>query len=170
MSWYSLCSCQFINWFIYAGNNENISDWLTNKMKLVVGDIWNKDLLNKLVSGHDAITHYVVESHNGNSIANLEPFLRTNAEGPYFSLGKQKNTTFVIIMYPLVRLMRIWLLMILLALWKILPIIPQVRIVLLRCLRFISARMDSYLWAKATISNCSNNYGSYQHVERLILC
>ena len=30
--------------------------------------------------GHDAIVHYAAESHNDNSIADPEPFLKTNVE------------------------------------------------------------------------------------------
>ena len=33
--------------------------------------------------GTTAIVHYAAESHNDNSIANPEPFLRTNVEGTY---------------------------------------------------------------------------------------
>ena len=31
--------------------------------------------------GHDAIVHFAAESHKDNSIANPEPFIRTNVEG-----------------------------------------------------------------------------------------
>ena len=47
----------------------------------------------KIVPGHDAIVHYAAESHNDNSIANPEPFLKTNVEGHVPPLGGGPRTT-----------------------------------------------------------------------------
>ena len=41
----------------------------------------------QIVPGHDAIVHYAAESHNDNSIANPEPFLKTNVEGTFPPAG-----------------------------------------------------------------------------------
>ena len=41
----------------YAGNPENIAGLLSDRMELVVGDICDTGLLDKLVHGHDAIEH-----------------------------------------------------------------------------------------------------------------
>ena len=67
----------------YAGNPENIAGLPSDRVELVVGDICDADLLDRIVPGHDAIVHYAAESHNDNSIADPEPFLRTNVEGTY---------------------------------------------------------------------------------------
>lgn len=67
----------------YAGNKENIAGLSADRVELVVGDICDKELLDKLVPGHDAIVHYAAESHNDNSISNPDPFLRSNVEGTY---------------------------------------------------------------------------------------
>ena len=67
----------------YAGNPENIAGLPEDRVELVVGDICDADLLDKIVPGHDAIVHYAAESHNDNSIADPEPFLRTNVEGTF---------------------------------------------------------------------------------------
>ena len=61
----------------YAGNRENIAGLPADRVELVVGDICDADLLEKIVPGHDAIVHYAAESHNDNSIADPEPFLGT---------------------------------------------------------------------------------------------
>lgn len=45
------------------------------------GDIGDVALLERVVPGHDAIVHFAAESHNDNSIADPEPFIRTNVEG-----------------------------------------------------------------------------------------
>ena len=47
------------------------------------GNICDAELLDRIVPGHDAIVHYAAESHNDNSIANPEPFLKTNVEGTF---------------------------------------------------------------------------------------
>ena len=67
----------------YAGNPENIAGLPEDRVELVVGDICDADLLERIVPGHDAIVHYASESHNDNSIADPEPFLRTNVEGTF---------------------------------------------------------------------------------------
>ena len=67
----------------YAGNPENIAGLPSDRVELVVGDICDAALLDELVPGHDAIVHYAAESHNDNSIADPEPFLRTNVEGTF---------------------------------------------------------------------------------------
>ena len=67
----------------YAGNPENIAGLPEDRVELVVGDICDADLLDRIVPGHDAIVHYAAESHNDNSIADPEPFLKTNVEGTF---------------------------------------------------------------------------------------
>ena len=67
----------------YAGNPENIAGLPSDRVELVVGDICDAALLDELVPGHDAIVHYAAERHNDNSIADPEPFLRTNVEGTF---------------------------------------------------------------------------------------
>ena len=58
----------------YAGNPENIAGLPGDRVELVVGDVCDADLLDRLVPGHDAIVHFAAESHNDNSIAGPEPF------------------------------------------------------------------------------------------------
>ena len=65
----------------YAGNPANIEGLPADRVELVVGDICDADLLDRIVPGHDAIVHYAAESHNDNSIANPEPFIQTNVVG-----------------------------------------------------------------------------------------
>lgn len=69
--------------FTYAGSRENIAGLPADRIELVVGDICDAELLERVASDHDAIVHYAAESHNDSSIADPEPFLRTNAEGAF---------------------------------------------------------------------------------------
>ena len=67
----------------YAGNRENIAGLSADRVEPVVGDVCDAALVDRLVAGADAVVHYAAESHNDNSIADPEPFLRTNVEGTY---------------------------------------------------------------------------------------
>ena len=67
----------------YAGNHANIAGLPEDKVELVVGDICDKDLVNKLVSKADAVVHYAAETHNDNSLIDPTPFIKTNIEGTF---------------------------------------------------------------------------------------
>ena len=61
-----------------AGNRENIAGLPSGRVELVAGDICDAGLLDGLVPGCDAVVHCAAETHNDSSIADPEPFLRTN--------------------------------------------------------------------------------------------
>ena len=65
----------------YAGNPANIDGLPQSQVELVIGDICDVSLLERIVPGCDAIVHFAAESHNDNSIFDPEPFIRTNVEG-----------------------------------------------------------------------------------------
>ena len=67
----------------YAGNPDNIAGLPADRVELVVGDICDAALVDRLVAETDAVVHYAAESHNDNSIADPSPFLKTNVEGTY---------------------------------------------------------------------------------------
>ena len=62
----------------YAGRRGNIAGLPSDGVELVVGDICDAGLLDELVPGCDAVVHCAAETHNDSSIADPEPFLRTN--------------------------------------------------------------------------------------------
>jgi len=62
----------------YAGNKENLVGIPDDRMTFVHGDICDAELLEQIVPQADAIVHFAAESHNDNSIADPEPFVRTN--------------------------------------------------------------------------------------------
>ena len=53
----------------YAGNPENIAGLPSDRVELVVADICDAALVDRLVSETDAVVHYAAESHSDNSIA-----------------------------------------------------------------------------------------------------
>ena len=147
----------------YAGNPENIADLPAERVELVVGDVCDAGLLDRVVPGHDAIVHYAAESHNDNSIADPEPFVQTNVVGTYRLLEACRRHD---VRYHHVSTDEVY-----------------GDLALDDPARFTegtpyhpSSPYSSMLvraWARtyglrATISNCSNNYGPYQHVEKFI--
>ena len=79
----------------YAGNRANIEEILGDRVELVVGDIADAELVDKLAAKADAIVHYAAESHNDNSLKDPSPFIYTNFVGTYTLLEAARNTTFV---------------------------------------------------------------------------
>ena len=153
----------------YAGNPENIAGLPADRVELVVGDICDAGLLDKLVPGHDAIVHYAAESHNDNSIDDPTPFLRTNVEGTFALLQAARKFD---VRYHHVSTDEVY---------GDLALDDPARFTEETPYRPSSpysstkAASDHLVRAwhrtfgvRATISNCSNNYGPYQHVEKFI--
>lgn len=153
----------------YAGNPENIAGLPADRVELVVGDICDAGLLDRLVPGHDAIVHYAAESHNDNSIDDPAPFLRTNVEGTFRLLQAARKFG---VRYHHVSTDEVY---------GDLALDDPARFTEETPYRPSSpysstkAASDHLVRAwhrtfgvRATISNCSNNYGPYQHVEKFI--
>ena len=153
----------------YAGNPENIAGLPADRVELVVGDICDAGLLDRLVPGHDAIVHYAAESHNDNSIADPEPFLRTNVEGTFRLLEAVRKYG---VRYHHVSTDEVYGDLALddpAKFTEETPYHPSSP--------YSSTKASSDMLVRAwtrtyglrtTISNCSNNYGPYQHVEKFI--
>ena len=153
----------------YAGNKENIAGLPEDRVELVVGDICDKELLDKLVPGHDAIVHYAAESHNDNSIANPEPFLRTNVEGTYCLLEACRKND---VRYHHVSTDEVYGDLALddpARFTEETPYNPSSPYSSTKAASDLLVRAWTRTYGlKTTISNCSNNYGPYQHVEKFI--
>ena len=67
----------------YAGNKENLAGLPADRVELVVGDITDAELVDRLVKQADAVVHYAAESHNDNSLKDPFPFVQTNIIGTY---------------------------------------------------------------------------------------
>lgn len=162
----------------YAGNKENLAGLPEDCVELVVGDICDKELVDSLVQNADAVVHYAAESHNDNSLRNPDPFIQTNIVGTsvlieactkYDVRFHHVSTDEVYGDLPLRE-----------DLpghgegpgEKFTPESPYKP-----SSPYSSSKASSDLlvraWVrsfglKATISNCSNNYGPYQHIEKFI--
>lgn len=162
----------------YAGNRANVESILGDRVELVVGDIIDKDLVDKLASKADAIVHYAAESHNDNSLNDPSPFIYTNFVGTYTLLeaARKYDLRFHHVSTDEV--------------YGDLPLredlpghgeLPGEKFTedtkYNPSSPYSSTKAASDLivraWIKsfgirATISNCSNNYGPYQHIEKFI--
>ena len=153
----------------YAGNKENLAGIPENRMTFVHGNICDAELLEQIVPGIDAIVHFAAESHNDNSIADPEPFVRTNVYGTYQLLqaARKHNVRFHHISTDEV--------------YGDLALDDPARFTEETPYHpsspYSSTKASSDMlvraWCRtygvqATISNCSNNYGPRQHIEKFI--
>jgi dTDP-glucose 4,6-dehydratase len=66
----------------YAANMENLGDLVTNgSINFIKGDIRNADLVLKACAGVDVVFHFAAESHVDRSIKSAKEFIETNIFG-----------------------------------------------------------------------------------------
>ncbi|GGZ97336.1 dTDP-glucose 4,6-dehydratase [Streptomyces echinoruber] len=61
------------------------------RLRLVIGDICDADLLDDLLPGTDVVVHFAAESHVDRSITGAAEFVRTNVEGTHTLLRACRN-------------------------------------------------------------------------------
>jgi len=151
----------------YAGNAASIEG--LDRVELVVGDIADAELVDNLVAKADAVVHYAAESHNDNSLDNPRPFLDTNVIGTYTLLEavRRHDVRFHHIstdeVYGDLELDDPA------KFTETTPYNPSSPYSSTKAASdlLVRAWVRSF-GVRATISNCSNNYGPYQHVEKFI--
>ena len=152
----------------YAGDLANLHD-LEGQFQFHQGNILDKDLVDSLISKVDLVVHFAAETHNDNSLKSARPFLETNVMG-----------TFEIIQACVkhgVRLHHISTDEV----FGDLPLDSDKKFTPDTAYNpsspYSSSKASSDMlvraWVRsfglnATISNCSNNFGPYQHQEKLI--
>lgn len=162
----------------YAGNRANLAGLPADRVKLVVGDICDKQLVDQLVSQTDAVVHYAAESHNDNSLRDPEPFIQTNIVGTTVLINACRKYD---VRYHHISTDEVYGD---LPLREDLPghgegigekFTPDSPYRPSSPYSSSKASLDLLVRAwvrsfglKATISNCSNNYGPYQHIEKFI--
>ena len=153
----------------YAGNEANLTGLDAERVNLVRGNVCEADLVDKLVSETDAVVHFAAESHNDNSLSDPWPFVETNLIGTYRLLEAARRYG--------VRLHHISTDEVYGDLELDDPARFTERTPYNPSSPYSSTKAGSDLmvqaWTRsfgvnATISNCSNNYGPYQHVEKFI--
>ncbi|MGC5169237.1 dTDP-glucose 4,6-dehydratase [Microbacterium sp. DT81.1] len=153
----------------YAGNRASLHGLPDDRLTFVQGDIADAALVDELFANTEAVVHFAAESHNDNSLHDPRPFLDTNIIGTYTLLeaarrhGTRLHHISTDEVYGDLELddpTRFS---------ETTPYNPSSP--------YSSTKAGSDLlvraWVRsfgvqATISNCSNNYGPYQHVEKFI--
>ena len=153
----------------YAANPDSIAGLPEDRVKLVVGDVCDSGLLERVVPEHDAIIHYAAESHNDNSIVDPEPFVKTNIEGTYQLLEAARKHQ---VRFHHISTDEVFGDLALDDPRKFTEESPY-RPSSPYSSSKAAADMLVRAWIRtyglqATISNCCNNYGPYQHPEKFI--
>ena len=153
----------------YAANKTSLDGLDGTRFNLMVGDIADRELTDELVAQADAVIHYAAESHNDNSLANPEPFIHTNLVGTFTLLEAVRRYG---TRYHHISTDEVFGDLALEDPAKFTETTPYNP-----SSPYSSTKAGSDLlvraWVRsfgieATISNCSNNYGPYQHIEKFI--
>lgn len=150
----------------YAGNPANLRGL---DMELVEGDVANGALVRDLVGASDVVVHFAAESHNDNSLEDPSPFIHSNLIGTYVLLEAVRehgarlhhiSTDEVFGDLPLTGNEKFT---------EATPYKPSSPYSATKAGsdHLVRAWIRSF-GIRATISNCSNNYGPFQHVEKFI--
>ncbi len=152
----------------YAGNRASLAS-VEDEIRFVHGSVADEVLVDRLVAENDLVVHFAAESHNDNSLVGPWPFIESNIVGTFRLLeavrrhGKRIHHISTDEVYGDLELddpARFT---------ETTPVNPSSP--------YSSSKASADLlvraWVRsfgifATISNCSNNYGPYQHVEKFI--
>jgi dTDP-glucose 4,6-dehydratase len=152
----------------YAGDEASLAP-SAGSVRLVKGDIADAALVDGLVAESDVVVHFAAESHNDNSLSDPWPFVQTNVVGTYTILEAVRRHG--------VRLHHISTDEVYgdLELDDPAKFTPETPYNPSSPYSSTKAASDLLVraWVRsfgvaATISNCSNNYGPLQHVEKFI--
>lgn len=152
----------------YAGNENNLHGLDAARFSLVKGDICDAETVNKAVEQCDSVVHFAAETHVDNSVHEPWPFVQTNIVGTYQLLeavrknGKRLHHISTDEVYGDLGLDD--------------PKFTERTAYNPSSPYSASKAASDHLvraWVRsfgvaATLSNCSNNYGPYQHVEKFI--
>lgn len=150
----------------YAGSRESLAGL---DVELVEGDVADRDVVDPLVAQADVVVHFAAESHNDNSLDDPWPFVHTNVVGTFTILEavRRHGTRLHHISTDEV--------------YGDLELDDPAKFTATTPYNpsspYSSTKAGSDLlvraWVRsfgvaATLSNCSNNYGPYQHIEKFI--
>jgi dTDP-glucose 4,6-dehydratase len=152
----------------YAGNRASLAP-VEDEIHFVEGSIADPTLVDRLVADIDLVVHFAAESHNDNSLDNPWPFVEANIVGTYQLLeavrrhGKRIHHVSTDEVYGDLELddpVRFT---------ETTPVNPSSPYSASKA----GADLLVRAWIRsfgihATLSNCSNNYGPRQHVEKFI--
>jgi dTDP-glucose 4,6-dehydratase len=152
----------------YAGNRLNLAPSL-DRIEFVEGNICDAGLVDGLVAKSDIVVHFAAESHNDNSLRSPWPFVQTNVVGTFTLLEAVRkhgrryhhistDEVFGDLALDDTRKFD-----------ENTPYSPSSPYSATKAAsdHLVRAWVRSF-GVQATITNCANNYGPYQHVEKMI--
>lgn len=164
------------NWHItvydsltYAGNQRNLDGLDKKRFNFIQADICNEKSIESAVEECNAVVHFAAESHVDNSLHGPWPFVETNVIGTYRILeavrkhGKRLHHVSTDEVYGDLGLNSKD------KFSESSPYDPRSPYSATKAGsdHLVKAWIHSFD-IQATISNCSNNYGPYQHIEKFI--
>ena len=162
------CEIRVLDALTYAGHRESLAA-VAAEIDFVLGDICDAALVDRLIAETDVVVHFAAESHVDNSLHDPEPFIKTNITGTFTILeavrrhGKRLHHISTDEVFGD------------LALDTAQKFTEQTRYDPSSPYSASKASSDLLVraWARsygvaATLSNCANNYGPYQHVEKFV--
>ena len=149
----------------YAGNRANLPEGI----EFVEGDICEHSLIDELVAASDTVIHFAAESHNDNSLRDPSAFVHSNLVGTFALLeavrkfDKRLHHISTDEVFGDLQLGGTD------AFTETTPYNPSSPYSATKAGsdHLVRAWVRSF-GVRATISNCSNNYGPYQHIEKFI--
>jgi dTDP-glucose 4,6-dehydratase len=161
------CEIRVLDKLTYAGHRESLP--ADGSVDFVLGDICDAPLVDALVAEADVVVHFAAESHVDNSLHDPAPFISTNIVGTFTILeavrrhGKRLHHISTDEVFGD------------LALDTTEKFTEDTRYDPSSPYSATKASSDLLVraWVRsygvaATLSNCANNYGPYQHVEKLV--
>ena len=153
----------------YAASPEALAELPADRVRLVAGDVADTTTVEPLVADHDAVLHLAAESHNDNSLDDPEPFIRTNLVGTYVLLEAVRKAG---VRFHHVSTDEVYGDLALddpSRFTEDTPYRPSSPYSAAKAGsdHLVRAWVRSF-GVRATISNCSNNYGPWQHVEKFV--
>jgi dTDP-glucose 4,6-dehydratase len=152
----------------YAGSTASLAG-VEDRIRFVEGDVADQDVVDPLVADADVVVHFAAESHNDNSLADPSPFIRTNLVGTFTLLEAARRHD---VRYHHVSTDEVYGDLELDDPKKFTEDTPYSPSSPYSASKagsdhLVRAWVRSF-GLRGTISNCSNNYGPRQHVEKFI--
>jgi len=153
----------------YAASPEALAELPDDRVHLVTGDVAEAATVEPLVAEHDTVVHLAAESHNDNSLDDPEPFIRTNVVGTYVLLEAVRKADARLHHVSTDEVYGDLALDDPKRFTEDTPYRPSSPYSAAKAGsdHLVRAWVRSF-GVRATLSNCSNNYGPWQHVEKFI--
>jgi dTDP-glucose 4,6-dehydratase len=152
----------------YAGSLESLAPVRDHPgFTFVYGDICDTGLLAELMPGHDAVVHFAAETHVDRSITNAAAFVRTNMLGASAILQAAKDARVPRVVH--ISTDEVYGSIEAGAWTEQSPLMPNSPYAAAKAGADLMARAFSRTYGlDVSVTRCSNNYGPYQHPEKII--